>query len=253
MLFSKQFFSLSLLATLGVQLQAGEGIPEPMLFDLIRPLDSKKGELEVNTLVHKSFDSKNTDRSSDPFGSGATTYDNKKVEWAPEIEYAIADGFAVEFELPMEGEKIEAYKFATQYTFGEVGDSYIHGAQLIVEPNHHLERYNTTLLYLGGYRFDETFSTLFMLGGRMDLEGKEKSETFEYLANGTIFAEINHQIALGFETNYSRHTNGEYALALVPQLHYDANKNIEFQVGFSFGEASYSSEKALVLRGIYCF
>ena len=249
----KKSLLLAVLSMFNLSLYAGEGIPEPMLFDLIRPLDSKKGELEVNTLVHKSFDSKNTDRSSDPFGSGATTYDKQKIEWAPEIEYAIADGFAVEFELPMEGKKIEAYKFATQYTFGEVGDSYIHGVQAIVEPNHDLQRYNTTLLYLGGYRFDDTFSTLFMLGGRMDLEGKEKSETFEYLANGTIFAELSHHIALGFETNYSRHTNGEYAVTLVPQLHYEANKNIEFQAGLSFGEASYSSEKAFVLRGIYCF
>jgi hypothetical protein len=247
--------SLSLFLTLySSHLVAGEGIPEPMLFDMIRPLDSKKGELEINTLAHKSYEAKNTKRSLDPFGSGATTRDNEKIEWAPEIEYAVSDGFALEFELPMEGSELEAYKFGAQYTFGRVNESYIHGVQVLLEPNKDLEKYNTTVLYLGGYRFDETFSTLFMLGGRIDLEGNDKSDSFEFLANGSVFAQLNHAFVLGLETNYSRFQDGgDYALTLVPQIHYEANDNIELQAGLSFGEASYSREKAFVFRAIYCF
>ena len=236
-----------------LSLLGAQGIPEPMLFDMIRPLDSKKGELEINTLVHKGFDSQNSNKNSDPFGSGATTYDNKKVEWAPEIEYAVADGFALEFELPMEGTHLEAYKFGAQYTFGRVSEAYIHGVQLILEPNKDLQKYNTSLLYLGGYRFNETFSSIFMLGGRMDLEGPQKEESFEYLANGSLFAELNHTFALGLETNYSTFNHGEYALTLVPQLHYDATETIELQAGLSFGDATYAQEKAFIFRAIYCF
>ena len=64
--------------------QDGPDIPEPMVFDMIRPLTAKRGEVEVNTLVQRDL--------SGPRG---------EVEWAPEIEMAVADGFAVELELPL--------------------------------------------------------------------------------------------------------------------------------------------------------
>ncbi|MDP3021782.1 MAG: hypothetical protein Q8N32_00955 [Sulfuricurvum sp.] len=242
-----------LISFLCFSLYAGDGIPEPMLFDLVRPLDSKKGELEVNTLVHKSYEAKNTNHSIDPFGSGSTTSDKRKIEWSPEIEYAIDDGFALEFELPIEGSQIEAYKFGAQYTFGKVNDFYIHGIQVLLEPNKNFEKYNTTVLYLGGYRFNEIFSSLFMLGGRMDIEGSNKENSFEYLANGSLFAQFNHTLTLGLETNYSLHENGNYALTLVPQVHYNINKDFEFQAGLSFGNSSFAREKAFVFRGIYAF
>lgn len=249
----KSFLSLALLGLVVLDAQAGESIPEPMVFDLIRPLDSKKGELEINTLVSKSISSQNKNKSLDPFGSGQTTEDNENIEWAPEIEYALADGFALEFELPTEGTKLEAYKFASQYTFGRVNESYIHGVQLIVEPDTDFKRYNTSLLYLGGYRFDKTFSTLFMLGARMDLEGKERDKTFEYLANATFFAEISHKLVLGLETNYATYKDSKYSLALIPQIHYEVDNHIELQAGLSFGDAKYAQEQAFVFRAIYTF
>jgi len=250
----KHLLALCVFSVLGVQLHAGESIPEPMLFDLIRPLDSKKGELEINTLLYKSFNSDSSKRSIDPFGIGPNTKDRDQIEWAPEIEYALSDGFALEFEVPMEGSEIEAYKFAAQYTFGRLNDAYIHGMQLIVEPNRDFEKYNTTLLYLGGYRFDETFSTLFMLGGRMDLEGEQKYKTFEYLANATFFAELNSRVIVGIETNYAEHRDqSRYAVAFIPQLHYEVSEHIEIQTGLSFGDGTYSNEEALVFRAIYTF
>lgn len=234
-------------------LNGTESIPEPLLFDLIRPLDAKKGELEINTLVSKSYTHQNQQLSNDPFGSGTTTQDRKQLEWSPEIEYALADGFALEFELPAEGKHIEAYKIGGQYTLGKLGENYIHGLQVLLEPNVAWKHFNTTLLYLGGYRFDEIFSTLFMLGGRMNLEGNHKSQTFEYLANGSIFAQLPHHVVLGMETNYALSKENHYALTLVPQIHYEAHRNMQFQAGLSFGNASFSKEKAFVIRGIYSF
>jgi hypothetical protein len=63
----------------------GPIIPEPMVFDMVRPLGARRGELEVNVLglVPLKRD------------GGAPA-----IEWAPEVEWAIRDGFAVEFELP---------------------------------------------------------------------------------------------------------------------------------------------------------
>ncbi len=75
-------------------------IPEPMVFDLVRGLGAVQGEAEVNVLGVFPL------RTSDPHG----------VEWAPGIEAAVLDGFALEFELPLEDTHLEAVKFAAQYT-----------------------------------------------------------------------------------------------------------------------------------------
>jgi|688.fasta_scaffold151460_4 hypothetical protein len=94
-------------------------IPEPMVFDLVRPLGAKRGEAEVNTLAVIPLN-RNMGR----------------VEWAPEVEFAIADGLAFEFELPFEEWSLKSYKTAGQITFGKAfNDSFIHGAQGILQGN----------------------------------------------------------------------------------------------------------------------
>lgn len=230
-----------------------EAIPEPLLFDLIRPLDSKKGELEINTLFQKSYYDKTRLGSNDPFDTGATTRSHQQLEWSPEIEYALSDGFALEFELPAEGNHIEAYKFGGQYTFGKINTNYIHGVQILIESNREWKHFNSTVLYLGGYRFDEIFSTLFMIGGRTDLEGSQRSQNLEYLANGSIFAQLSHVLTIGLETNYAINQKGHHALSVVPQVHYEANRNIGIQTGIRFGRATQAKDNAFLLRVIYAF
>lgn len=93
-------------------------IPEPMVFDLVRGLGAVQGEAEVNVLGVFPL------RTSDPHG----------VEWAPEIEAAVLDGLALEFELPLENTHPEAVKFAAQYAFGTAfNHHFIHGVQGIAE------------------------------------------------------------------------------------------------------------------------
>jgi hypothetical protein len=53
-------------------------VPEPLLFDLVRPLGEH--------------------------------VDSSIVEWAPEIEYAFADGYAVELEFPFVDSDLVEYK-----------------------------------------------------------------------------------------------------------------------------------------------
>jgi hypothetical protein len=59
-------------------------IPEPLNFDLVRGLGARQGELEINSLA--DFPLNNTS--------------NRGVEWAPEIEYALFNNFAIELEFP---------------------------------------------------------------------------------------------------------------------------------------------------------
>ncbi len=90
--------------------EEGPRIPEPMVFDLIRPLGAKRGEAELNSLgrIPLSRKARQVDGVSDPLGLVRRSQDRQGTEWAPEIEYALTDGLAVEFELPMENLSVEA-------------------------------------------------------------------------------------------------------------------------------------------------
>lgn len=219
----------------------GPIIPEPMVFDLIRPLGARKGELEVNTLGLIPLQ---RDRGS------------PGIEWAPEIEYAVIDNFAVEFELPFGDGRLEAYKAAAQYTFGHAFEErFIHGVQGLVLYDRDRRGTQLNLLYLFGIRFDEEYSMLGMLGTRTEyapdtlgrrtgllvdpLEGADEATTIgsrggsrtETLMNITLFREFSEQITLGFEANYARGLEGEGSLLLMPQIHWTFRPGWEIQFG----------------------
>jgi hypothetical protein len=227
-------------------------IPEPLLFDLVRPLGARQGELEFNTLALFPWRRPRRDPDRDPFGSGPSTPDRAGIEWAPEVEYAPWDGFAIEFEFPFEDTHLESYKLGLQWTFGTAfDDHYIHGLQILVEPDIHWERWNSTFLYLGGVRFDETWSALFMAGIRLDLEGPSSRETFERLLNVTLFADVGERTTVGVETNYAARMNGSTEFIIVPQWHYEITNYIQIQAGVGFGFTEDDRESSVVLRGIW--
>ena len=227
-------------------------IPEPLLFDLVRPLGAKQGEIEINTLSLFPWSQSNANpKDSDPFGIGPTTPDRKGIEWAPEIEYAIADNFAIEFELPFENSSLEEYKLGLQWTIGTAfNNHYIHGFQMLVEPTVEWDDWNTTLLYLGGIRFNDTWSCLFMLGGRMELDGSKNSQTFERILNLNLFANVANGTVLGVETNCASKLNGESSFIVIPQIHYDLTDGLQIQSGLGLGVFSGGMEQSFILRMI---
>lgn len=227
-------------------------VPEPLLFDLVRPLGARKGEVEINTLSIFPWAQSNTQpENDDPFGPGPTTLDKKGIEWAPELEYAIVDNFAIEFEFPFENSSLEEYKLGLQWTIGTAFDNhYIHGIQMLVEPTVAWEQWNTTLLYLGGIRFNETWSALFMIGGRMDLEGAQNSQTFERILNISLFADVAPNTKLGVETNGTSKLNGESSFIVVPQIHYDLTESLQVQSGLGLGTFSGGYEQSFIIRAI---
>ena len=227
-------------------------VPEPLLFDLVRPLGARKGEIEVNTLALFPWSASNTNLDDDPFGSGPTTRDRKGIEWAPEIEFVVVDNFAIEFEFPLEGSVLEEYKLGLQQTFGAAfNGQYIHGVQVLIEPTVQWEHWNTALLYLGGIRFDDVWSALFMIGGRMNLEGPDNYETFERLINGSLFADIHETCKVGLETNYASKLDGTAEFILVPQIHCDLTESFQVQTGVGLGVFSEGQEQSYILRVIY--
>jgi hypothetical protein len=229
-------------------------IPEPLMFDLVRPLGPKKGEIEFNILTKTPLSKSNNLKSNDPFSTSPSSKDKGSFEWAPEIEYAVSDEFAVEFELPFEGSTLEQYKLGLQWTLGTLANnSYIHGIQALVQPNTDWQEWNSTLLYLGGYKFNDSFSGLFMAGGRMNLEGANKEESFEKLFNFSVFYTQDESVTLGLEHIFSYKNSNENSARIIPQIHWELTKNISIQTGVGFGYASDAKEISFIARPVLTF
>lgn len=185
-------------------------IPEPLSFDLVRGLGAHKGELEANVLVEF------------PVGS--------EVEWAPEVEWAFADGAAIEFELPIRGAQLEALKFASQITLPRRrrGDlDFIDGMQMIVEAPLAEPALELTALYLYGYRFSPKLSILGMAGVRTQLN---LDDPIEGVHNLSVFVDAEERVSVGLETNLA--LSREHAdLLVLPQLHLKVGRRLSLQVG----------------------
>lgn len=203
-----------------------------MVFDLVLPLGALQGEAEVNTLFEQ--------RTSDNF------------EWAPEVEIAVTDGFALEIEFPFEKSDLEAYKFAVQYTFGEViPGRVIHGAQGIGEHIDDESYWEWTLLYVPGVRFDAVWSALMMFGARHTRDDRVDDET-EAIVNGTLFAEITEHFTVALEGNLA--TGGDETDWLVlPQVHYEFDDHWSLQAGGGATREDGDAEFTVAARLVHGF
>jgi hypothetical protein len=190
-------------------------IPEPLVFDLIRPLGAKKGEFEVNSLFR--FQPNSPQRA---------------LLWAPEVEYAFLDGYGVEFELPMENQQIDTYKFALQGTLpGPMPRQFIHGWQAIGEIGHRSPFRQADFLYLAGARFHRKWSGFTMTGLRAE-SGHRRANAF--LGNYSIFHHRSKHLTLGLESNIKGRAASERGVLLMPQVHLRGNRvNIQFGAGWN--------------------
>lgn len=212
-------------------------IPEPMVFDLVRPLGARRGEAEINTLAILPLNRRLGD-----------------AEWAPEIELAIADGVAVEFELPFDEWSLAAYKTAGQVTFGTAfNNSFIHGAQGILLYDRETGNWAPTLLYLAGVQFDETWSALAMVGLRTEFAGDDRGNRTEKLFNFSLFKHVGDYTTLGIETNTSTSLLGNSEFRLIPQVHHELQDHIMVQLGVGCLFTSEATIPELGTRLIYSF
>ena len=206
-----------------IEARDGPQIPEPMVFDLVRGLGARRGELEVNIL------------SLAPFRRPGSTF-----EWAPEVEYVVRDGLALEFELPIFGTHVEATKFAAQYTFGTAfDDAFIHGVQGIMYHDLKSGRWSPTALYLAGLRLDRTWSVFAMFGGTVGPQIFPFSEEparvgTDIITNLSIFADVREDLVVGVETNHSRQLRGPSELLVMPQVHWTITKHFRTQFGVGY-------------------
>lgn len=193
-------------------------IPEPMVFDLVRPLGSKKGQWEVNALVLQEHASELSD-----------------MHESPEIEYVAFDDVAIELELPAVGGEFEAFKGVLQWTIGHSGscNQMVHGMQLIeqryVLGNPYSE---TTPLYIFGYRLNHDYSALLMLGDQYR-HGSGKNE-HRVVLNATLFQvhSMIREIEFGLEQNVLGYGNNFEYWRVMPQMEVVLENHSKIQVGF---------------------
>ncbi|WP_447979296.1 hypothetical protein [Candidatus Nitrospira bockiana] len=212
----------------------GPRVPEPMVFDLVRPLGARRGEAEANTLgiVPLARTAGTVDEAPDPLGLVRPSPDVQGFEWAPEVEFVVRDGVAVELELPLENARLEAYKAAGQLTFGTAfEDRMIHGLQTIVQYDIGPKVWTTSLLYLLAVRMDPVWSVMAMVGGRREIGGDVGAQRTEALTNVTLFADVSDRMVLGVETNVGRVINGSSAVLVMPQIHYEVDPHWMIQAG----------------------
>lgn len=204
-------------------------IPEPMVFDMMRPLGAKQGELEANVLTTTPWSGK-----------------DGNTHWAPEVEYTFADGLAIEFEFPAENSRLAEFKLGLQATFGTFnGGRSVHGAQYLGIYDRHKHRYSNSFVYTLGHRFNQRWSSMSMLGvSDLSLSSNDRNNP---ILNHALFYEATQSTTLGLEVNYLGGRDGH--LLLMPQLHQKLTHNINLQLGVGLNrERSESAQPELGIR-----
>jgi hypothetical protein len=237
----------------------GPHVPEPLVFDLVRPLGARRGELEVNTLAIMPLTSSRSGsvRAGDELGLVPLSEDRAEIEWAPEIEFALWDGFAVEFEFPFEGSRLEELKLGMQFTFGTAfDDRFIHGFQGLAERALQSTTTSWTGLYLAAMRFSPRWSALGMwglsyeAGAGVDEIGGDRTQA---LQNLSVFYNLTDEVHLGLETNYAVSTAGDQTLLLMPQLQLAMGQHLSLQLGAGVGFSASETLPQAALRLIATF
>ncbi|MFM8442543.1 MAG: hypothetical protein ACKN9W_04260 [Methylococcus sp.] len=225
-------------------------IPEPMVFDLMRPLGAREGEAEVNVLGLFPLSSSSEDFASEPDALGLP---GAHTEWAPEFEYAPLDGLALEVELPFQEATLAAYKGGLQWTLGKAfSHRLIHGLQLIVQYDRQPARWLPTLTHIMGFRIDRVWSILTMAGLRGNT-GPSLDSRLEGILNASVFADVAPEWTLGLETNFAMAPSGQLALLFMPQMQWEVSDHVMLQGGVGARVTNGRGDPEAALRLIRSF
>lgn len=186
-------------------------IPEPMVYDLVRPLGVRQGDMEINALGDYN-----------PYTGD--------MNWAPELEYGLADDLAIEIELPFENASHERYKVAIQQTLNiDEVQGMANGWQVFVDVNKHTKAMSADATYIHALKWADQWSSLSMLGLRV--HDINRSAQVDYLLNNTVFYDVSPRLTLGLELNQEISTGGTWRYRLTPQVHYDVSQYYTMQMG----------------------
>lgn len=186
--------------------------PEPMVFDMVRGLGAEQGEVEVNALVLVP---------TSPFAAN----------WAPEIEAAVVDGFAIELEAGLRNIDLKSLKLALQGTVAMRDDGSIgHGLQGLVEYFLDEEVFIYTPLYILGVRLAPPLTLVSLVGPAFESRIGGKTHA-GILVNFTLFWAPHPRVVVGTEQNF-KWLPSEYLIRWMPQVHWQACARFQIQAGF---------------------
>lgn len=187
-------------------------VPEPMFIDLVRSLDSVKGETEFNSLF-ADYDS-----------------ESKNLKWAPEVEYAFNNGEAIEFEFPGQGGDLKNYKIAYQKNITSLKkENCLQGFQLIYESNKEFDQSESTIYHIYALRLNHHFSFMNIAGLKFD---NKDFESRSVAWNSTFFYNYTEEVDFGFEVNLETGELGNEMYQFLPQVHLALNNGYKIQYGF---------------------
>lgn len=201
--------------------------PEPMVYDLMRGLDARQGELEFNTLYLANGD------------------------YSPEIEYAVKDGWALELETPVKRNEVESLKWGTQYTLATSENSMI-GLQAMMEDYLHQSRSDLSLTLIVNLKLSDYWFFTGIGGIRSAVESRRLDHHVSVL-NASLFYKIHDKLALGLEHDENVYfVDKQMHLHTIPQVSYRINPNIKFQAGVGLDWQD-SNKITGIVRGILNF
>lgn len=217
-------------------------IPEPLAYDLVRPLGASRGELEINSLFQ--YDLEHDDI----------------LEASPELEYTFWDGYAIELQvntsIPVESGKftpvITDYQPSLQGTFSyPKSHHFVHGWQYTGDYYVDGTRSSNTAIYIFGYKFNEYWSTFNMMGVRhteFDSKGY-----FEGIFNGALFYSPSPNLVIGIEVNWEYKPNIPDRTLIMPQVHLRLAEHVNLQLGVGMKRATNHNFAHSAMRFIFTF
>jgi hypothetical protein len=199
--------------------EPGPHAPEPMVFDLVRGLGARAGEVEVNVL-----------------GLVDEVNGALQIAWAPEIEVAITDGLGIELEIPIVNLQVEAIKVAVQQTLPPITVGFAHGLQLIAEVP--LEGHHLQLVALHIVSLRRRHATLTAItGGRFDVDLPHEPDRpgtglrTAALVNLLGGVDLSHNVVLAAEVNLALPLEGVLEARVMPQVHVMPFDHFRIQAG----------------------
>ncbi len=186
--------------------------PEPMVFDMVRGLGAEQGEVEINTLV-------------------LVPTNPVAAIWAPEIEAAVVDNFALELEVGLVNADLEILKFALQGTVAMREDGKVgHGIQGLVEYVIEEKAFVSTALYILGGRLAPAVTWVSLIGPALETEidGKIYGGVF---VNFSIGWAPHPRVVVASEQNFEWFPNF-YLIRWMPQVHWQIHARFQWQAGF---------------------
>jgi hypothetical protein len=179
---------------------------------MVRGLGAEQGEIEINTLVLV------------PTNPAAAI-------WAPEIEAAVVDNFALELEVGLENTDLEILKFAFQGTVGMRDDGNVaHGIQGLLEYVIEEKAFISTALYILGGRLAPAVTWVSLIGPALEsqIDGKTYGGVFVNFSFGWA---PHPRVVVATEQNFEWFPNF-YLIRWMPQVHWQIHAHFQWQAGF---------------------